>query len=210
MAELADLTVRQDAFENALRVAVTEVQLLKGKVEGNDLTPGNVDYRLAELGRSVDFKLDLLAKASSQRKALDSDSRLAVKAQPFSGRHEDWRDFAFLFKSYIGAHNSRTKQLMDDIATTMKPRLNTTIAPEDAARSEELYYVLATNLKNPSAALKKIQSVKEGEGFAAWRRFLLEYVNRCSGELTGRNGSGDRSRINNRAPCRVHQVRAVR
>ena len=53
MAELADLRERQDAFENALRVAVTEVQLLKGKVEGNDLTPGNVDYRLAELGRSV-------------------------------------------------------------------------------------------------------------------------------------------------------------
>jgi len=80
--------VRQDAFENALRVAVTEVQLLKGKVEGIDHTLGNIDYQLAELGRSVDFKLDLLAKASSQRKALDSDSRLAVKAQHFSGRHQ--------------------------------------------------------------------------------------------------------------------------
>jgi len=33
MAELADLRERQDAFENALRVAATEVQLLKSKVE---------------------------------------------------------------------------------------------------------------------------------------------------------------------------------
>ena len=64
---------------------------------------------------------------------------------------------------------------MDEIGATMTPRFNSTIAPEDAARSEELYYVLATNLKNPSAALKKIQSVKEGEGFEAWRQFLLEY-----------------------------------
>ena len=64
---------------------------------------------------------------------------------------------------------------MDEIGVTMTPRFNTPIAPEDAVRSEELYYVLATNLKNPSAALKNIQSVKEGEGFLAWRQFLLEY-----------------------------------
>jgi hypothetical protein len=94
------------------------------------------------------------------------DTRLLMKPPRFRGKDpEEWLDFQFKFKSYVGAHNHTWLDLMGQ-CEIMTKRLDMAASMDDLQRSvsRNIYFILAQMAEDRALAI-----MKTVEKNMAWR-----------------------------------------
>ena len=127
------------------------------------------------------------SQAAAEHPAEKSDVRqpfedkLTMQPDKFGGLHEQWRDWSFIFCSYVASLDVRTRELMDQVSSMteqvsiMKDNL------DDARRSRTLFHLLTMSMQPKTRGFEIIRNVQNGNGLEAWRQLTVEYEQRLRG-----------------------------
>lgn len=101
------------------------------------------------------------------------DTKLLGKPEKFSGQEEQWRDWSFVTRSYIGLMNPRLVQMLKISEQLENPIDEATLDPDQAEGSRQFFFVLVMLVKGK--ATTELQAAPHGQGLEAWgllyRRF---------------------------------------
>ena len=104
--------------------------------------------------------------ASMQQNSL-IDTRTLGKPEPFKGTAEEFPDWVFIFKAYMGCINPQFTALLGRAESTGTPLVNRSLTAQEEQLSHQLYYVLVMLLRG--RALDVAFNVGSGEGVETYR-----------------------------------------
>ena len=104
------------------------------------------------------------------------EETLALKPSEFSGKEEDWPDWAFEVRTFSGAHHPRLLALMqsaENVAIDAERLKRTSLNEFDSRLSGQLFALASTRLKGK--VRNKAALAGPGEGFVLWRALVDEF-----------------------------------
>ena len=94
------------------------------------------------------------------------------KAESRSEELQRWQDWKFSFESFIGVSDSALLREMRDAGNQQYVISMNALPPDQRNRSEKLYSMLSTLMKN--RALRLARGVTEQNGYEAWRVIMKD------------------------------------
>ena len=109
------------------------------------------------------------------------DTRLLGKPKTFSGDNASWRNWRFIFQSYVAALSTQMRDLMDRATAAHADQecLNVNAGTTGQSLSSQLYYILVMSCEGP--ALRTLERAGDGEGALAWRWMVAEHEPNTAG-----------------------------
>ena len=111
------------------------------------------------------------------------DIRTVPKADSFTGKDEDWNEWAFSFRSYVYMLGSA--DLLEQASASSNPLETVDMTDEVQRQGEMLYHVLVQLLKGKARRIA--MASERGNGFKLWwdlrepmRATSLEGIKQCS------------------------------
>ncbi|CAK0821956.1 unnamed protein product, partial [Prorocentrum cordatum] len=102
------------------------------------------------------------------------DTRLIGKPELLYGQRAKWSDWAFIFRAYLAAIDTKYPALLDEAEASEVAIRNVDLdQPWKASLSSQLYYLMVMLFR--SAAQDKMSTVSSGEGLEAWRQSVLDW-----------------------------------
>ncbi len=86
-------------------------------------------------------------------------------------------------RAFAAALSPELRRLMDSASATPNAIVNSALQPEEQKWSRQLYYMMS--LITNGEALRRLQSVSEGEGAEAWRAFSEHFEPKTAARYLG-------------------------
>ena len=172
-----------------------EITSLRARIERQE---ANLAATQAPDRRVSNVSLDTFAEpaSSSQNQSL-IDTRTLGKPEVFKGQAEDFPEWVFVFKAYMGCIDLLFNSLLERAEGSSTPMVNRGLHAREEQLSNQLYFVLVMLLRG--RALDVAYNVGSGEGLETYRklyetfhpRVASRYVGSLSPILSTRLSSGD-------------------
>ena len=159
---------RLKAFEEAF----TKLSVDHGKLQADNQ---QMQTRLDEQRR--------VAAQSSRRPEPIVDTRLMGKPRNFSGKEEDWAQWAMTTRAYAGAVSARLLLLMDQCEIQDSPSNVSLTEDSDRELSTQLYYIITMLLEGKAA--DKVPLAGRGEGLILRKSLTDAYEGKAAARNTG-------------------------
>ena len=101
------------------------------------------------------------------------DTRVIGKPEMFFGSREKFPEWSFVFKAYMSAIDARYSDLLEQAGDKDSIIRNLDLEPHEKQLSTQLYYILVMLCRDK--AQDKMNAVGSGEGFEAWRQFIIDW-----------------------------------
>ena len=138
--------------------------------------------QLAEASRRSDIlveslKASLTAPAEPQEKKGKQFSVKDVKSSipSFSGKTEDWEDFAFKFRTAIAAADQSVAKLLQKAEDTKDELDEETDFDAEKEKISGIIYALLVGACDVGEALKCVKSIRFGQGVRAWQKLCTKF-----------------------------------
>ena len=109
-------------------------------------------------------------------------ARLGKQPPQFKGSAEDWPEWSFKIRRYLGAVDSELRRELDDAEAQPEDPLLADMAAETKARAQKLAYMLT--MFSEDRALTRIRNTNEPDnGYMIWRAFVTQWEPRVKGRF---------------------------
>ena len=112
-------------------------------------------------------------------------TKLLGKPPVLEGKEDEYQDWSFVMRPYLGCVNTKYRPALKLIDTLMEQDRNQmlNLGPDHEQLSTTLYRVLSMTTKGK--ALRIVQSIDEGAGYMAWWKLRMEMEPRVQTRMLG-------------------------